>query len=98
MPKQSNEEILKEFRSRFKNPKNTGYRVGQEFLGAVEEFILSKLKQKDQEKLEWQKSIKKQLPKIENSDFSRQKDCYEKAFREAIRNNLILDIKDLLES
>ncbi len=29
----------KEFRKRFKNPKYTGYRVGQEFLAAIEIFI-----------------------------------------------------------
>lgn len=37
------QEILKEFEEQFKNPENTGYRVGQEFLGAVSIFIESSL-------------------------------------------------------
>lgn len=37
------DEKCKEFRKRYKNPKNTGYRVGQEFLGAVEIFIIQAL-------------------------------------------------------
>lgn len=36
-------EIVKEFRKKFKSPKNTGYRVGKEFLGAVEDFFLKVL-------------------------------------------------------
>lgn len=42
MPKQPQEEkewYIKEFRETFKNPENTGYRVGDEFLGAIELFL-----------------------------------------------------------
>ena len=35
------QKIGERFDERFVNPENTGYRVGQEFLGAVESFISS---------------------------------------------------------
>lgn len=40
----------KQFDNRFKNPENTGYRVGQEFLGAVEQFITD-IRKHDEEEL-----------------------------------------------
>lgn len=41
--KQLKKQARREFRKRFKNPKNTGYRVGEEFLGAVELYLDDKI-------------------------------------------------------
>ena len=37
------DKILADFDRRFKNPENTGYRVGEEFMGAMRDFIQSAL-------------------------------------------------------